>query len=138
MDIAVDLGSDRTRVFIENKGIVLDEASVVAFDVDTYDIVGVGNEAYKMIGKTPAGIRAMHPIDDGVISRSELVEDMVSILIKEVSPSKVTMPRVVASIPSEDCRCRQRYGRHSRTFSRRNFGFKVHKVGRLCNGRRNR
>ena len=50
MDIAVDLGSDRTRVFIENKGIVLDEASVVAFDVDTYDIVGVGNEAYKMIG----------------------------------------------------------------------------------------
>ena len=80
MDIAVDLGSDRTRVFIENKGIVLDEASVVAFDVD---------------------IRAMHPIDDGVISRSELVEDMVSILIKEVSPSKVTMPRVVASIPSE-------------------------------------
>ena len=43
----------------------------------------------------------MHPIDDGVISRSELVEDMVSILIKEVSPSKVTMPRVVASIPSE-------------------------------------
>lgn len=101
MDIAVDLGSDRTRVFIENKGIVLDEASVVAFDVDTYDIVGVGNEAYKMIGKTPAGRRAMHPIDDGVISRSELVEDMVSILIKEVSPSKVTMPRVVASIPSE-------------------------------------
>lgn len=101
MDIAVDLGSDRTRVFIENKGIVLDEASVVAFDVDTYDIVGVGNEAYKMIGKTPAGIRAMPPIDDGVISRSELVEDMVSILIKEVSPSKVTMPRVVASIPSE-------------------------------------
>lgn len=101
MDIAVDLGSDRTRVFIENKGIVLDEASVVAFDVDTYDIVGVGNEAYKMIGKTPAGIRAMHPIDDGFISRSELVEDMVSILIKEVSPSKVTMPRVVASIPSE-------------------------------------
>lgn len=101
MDIAVDLGSDRTRVFIENKGIVLDEASVVAFDVDTYDIIGVGNEAYKMIGKTPAGIRAMHPIDDGFISRSELVEDMVSILIKEVSPSKVTMPRVVASIPSE-------------------------------------
>ena len=101
MDIAVDLGSDRTRVFIENKGIVLDEASVVAFDVDTYDIVGIGNEAYKMIGKTPAVIRAMHPIDDGVISRSELVEDMVSILIKEVSPSKVTMPRVVASIPSE-------------------------------------
>ena len=101
MDIAVDLGSDRTRVFIENKGIVLDEASVVAFDVDTYDIVGIGNEAYKMIGKTPAGIRAMHPIDDSVISRSELVEDMVSILIKEVSPSKVTMPRVVASIPSE-------------------------------------
>ena len=45
MDIAVDLGSDRTRVFIEIKGIVLDEASVVAIDVATYAIVGVGNEA---------------------------------------------------------------------------------------------
>ena len=55
MNIAIDLGSDRTRVFIENKGIVLDEASVVAFDVDTYDIIGVGNEAYKMIGKTQIG-----------------------------------------------------------------------------------
>ena len=57
MDIAVDLGSDRTRVFIENKGIVLDEASVVAFDVDTYDIVGVGNEAYKMIGKRGQSVK---------------------------------------------------------------------------------
>lgn len=101
MDIAIDLGSDRTRVFIDGKGVVLDEASVVTFDVDTYDIIAVGNDAYKMIGKTPAGIRAMHPIDDGVISRSELVEDMVSILIKEVCPSKITMPRVIAQIPSE-------------------------------------
>lgn len=101
MDIAIDLGSDRTRVFLENKGIVLDEASVVTYDVDSGEIYAVGNDAYKMIGKTPAGIKAMHPLDSGVISHSELVEDMVSILLKEVCTAKIVMPRVVASIPCD-------------------------------------
>lgn len=52
MDIAIDLGSDRTRVFIENKGKVLDEASVITYDIDTGEIYAVGNDAYDMIGKT--------------------------------------------------------------------------------------
>ena len=73
MDIAIDLGSDRTRVFIENKGKVLDEASVVTYDIDTDEIYAVGDEAYAMIGKTPVGIKAVHPLDGGVIARSELV-----------------------------------------------------------------
>lgn len=101
MDIAIDLGSDRTRVFLENKGIVLNEASVVTFDVDTGEIYAVGDEAYKMIGKTPAGIRAMHPLDGGVIAQPELVEDMVAILLKEVCTAKIAMPRVVTSIPCD-------------------------------------
>ncbi len=101
MDIAIDLGSDRTRVFIDNKGLVLDEASVVTYDVDTGEIYAVGNEAYKMIGKTPAGIRAMHPLDGGVVAQSELVENMVSILLKEVCPTKIVMPRVIASVPCD-------------------------------------
>lgn len=101
MDIAIDLGSDRTRVFIENKGKVLDEASVVTYDTDTDEIYAVGDEAYNMIGKTPAGIKAVHPLDNGVIAQSELVEDMVSILLKEVCSIKVVMPRVVTAIPCD-------------------------------------
>ena len=101
MDIAIDLGSDRTRVFIENKGKVLDEASVITYDVDTDEIYAVGDEAYAMIGKTPIGIKAVHPLDSGVIAESHLVENMVSILLKEVCSVKVVMPRVVTAIPCE-------------------------------------
>lgn len=101
MDIAIDLGSDRTRVFIENKGKVLDEASVITYDIDTDEIYAVGDEAYDMIGKTPVGIRAVHPLDSGVIAQSDLVENMVTILLKEVCSVKVVMPRVVTAIPCE-------------------------------------
>lgn len=101
MDIAIDLGSDRTRVFIENKGKVLDEASVVTYDIDTDEIYAVGDDAYAMIGKTPMGIKAVHPLDSGVIAESDLVENMVSILLKEVCTVKVVMPRVVTAIPCE-------------------------------------
>ncbi len=101
MDIAIDLGSDRTRVFIENKGKVLDEASVVTYDTDTGEIYAVGDEAYDMIGKTPVGIKAVHPLDSGVIAESELGEDMVSILLREVCSVKIVMPRIVTAIPCE-------------------------------------
>ena len=101
MDIAIDLGSDRTRVFIENKGKVLDEASVITYDIDTDEIYAVGDEAYAMIGKTPVGVKAVHPLDSGVIAESHLVENMVSILLKEVCSVKVVMPRVVTAIPCE-------------------------------------
>lgn len=101
MNIAIDLGSDRTRVFIENKGKVLDEASVITYDIDTHQIYAVGDEAYAMIGKTPVGIRAAHPMDSGVIAQSELVEEMVSILLKEVCSVKIVNPRVVTAISCE-------------------------------------
>ncbi len=99
MDIAIDLGSDRIRVFIENKGKVLDEASVITYDIDTNEIYAVGNEAQKMIGKTPVGVRAVHPLDGGVIAQADLVENMVTILLQEVCTVKIVKPRVVASIP---------------------------------------
>lgn len=101
MDIAIDLGSDRTRVFIENKGKVLDEASVVTYDIDTGEVYAVGDEAYAMIGKTPVGIKAVHPLDGGVVAQSELVENMVSILLKEICSVKIVMPRVVTAIPCD-------------------------------------
>lgn len=101
MDIAIDLGSDRTRVFIEDKGKVLDEASVITYDTDSEQIYAVGDEAYRMIGKTPYGIRAVHPLNGGVVAQSQLVEDMVQILLKEVCTVKVVMPRVVTAVPCD-------------------------------------
>ena len=101
MNIAIDLGSDRTRVFIENQGKVLDEASVITYDVDTHEIFAVGNAAYAMIGKTPVGIRAAHPMDSGVIAQSDMVEAMVDILLSEVCTVKVVNPRVVTAIPCQ-------------------------------------
>lgn len=99
MNIAIDLGSDRTRVFIEGKGKVLDEATVVTYDVDTYDIYAVGDEAYRMIGKTPSGIKAIHPLGNGAIEKSNLVENMVAIMLKEVCPVKIAMPIVLTAVP---------------------------------------
>ncbi len=101
MDIGLDLGSSRTRLFIDKKGKVLDEASVAAYNVMTNKIIAVGDEAYAMLGKTPDSIRAEFPLASGVIAQSALVEDMVHILMKHVCTSKIVMPRVVVSIPGD-------------------------------------
>lgn len=101
MDIALDLGSSRTRLFIDKKGKVLDEASVAAYNVISNKIIAVGDEAYAMLGKTPDSISAEYPLANGVISQSALVEDMVQILMKHVCTSKIVMPRVVAAIPGD-------------------------------------
>lgn len=101
MDIAIDLGSSRTRVFVDKKGKLLDEASVAAYNVINNQIIAVGDEAYSMLGKTPDSINAVRPINQGVISESNLIEDMVNILLKHVCTSKIVMPRVVAGIPGD-------------------------------------
>ncbi|MGN1138686.1 MAG: rod shape-determining protein, partial [Ruminococcus sp.] len=101
MDIAIDLGSCRTRIFAEKKGKVLDEASVAAYNVITNEIIAVGDEAYAMIGKTPDSINAVCPIENSVISQSNLIEDTINIMLKHVYTSKLVMPRVVAAIPGD-------------------------------------
>lgn len=101
MDIAIDLGTGRTRVFIEGKGKVLDEATVIAYDADTNGIYAVGDEAARMIGKTPLGIVAARPLECGVVSLAEQAETLVTILLREVCKYKIAMPRIVASIPCE-------------------------------------
>ncbi|MCH5304094.1 MAG: rod shape-determining protein [Ruminococcus sp.] len=101
MDIGIDLGSSRTRVYIDKKGKVLDEASVAAYNVSENRIIAVGDEAYAMLGKTPDSIQAEYPLSGGVIAQSLLAEDMVNILLKHVCTSKIVMPRVVASIPGD-------------------------------------
>lgn len=101
MDIGIDLGSSRTRVFVEKKGKILDEASVAAYSVAENRIIAVGDEAYAMLGKTPDSIQAEFPLQGGVIAQSMLAEDMVNILLRHVCTSKIVMPRVVASIPGD-------------------------------------
>ena len=101
LDIAIDLGTSRTRLFIDKKGKVLDEASVAAYNVAENKIIAVGDEAYAMLGKTPDSISAEFPIKDSVIDQSLLIEDMLNILIKQVYTGKVIMPRVIAQIPGD-------------------------------------
>lgn len=101
VDIAIDLGTSRTRIFLQNKGVVLDEPSVITVDLMTDDIIAVGGEAYKMLGRTSERLCAMYPLVGGVITDFSLVESMIKIMLKSVSNSRIGMPRVVACVPGE-------------------------------------
>lgn len=101
MDIALDLGTCNTRIYINEKGKVLDEPSVITYDAIDNEILAAGSEAYKMLGKTPTRIKAVYPLEGGVIAELDLVEEMIGIFLSQVSNSKVIMPRVVACIPGE-------------------------------------
>lgn len=101
MDIALDLGTCNTRIFINEKGKVLDEPSVITYDAIENEILAAGKEAYRMLGKTPTRIHAVYPLEGGVIAELDLVEEMIGIFLSNVSNSKVIMPRVVACIPGE-------------------------------------
>lgn len=99
MDIAIDLGSTRTRVYIPEKGKIIDQATVAAIDLEKEEIFAVGDKAYKMLGKTPSRIEAMYLLDSGVIAESGILEDMLKITLKNTSTGKIVKPRAVASIP---------------------------------------
>jgi len=100
-DIAIDLGTASTLIYMKDEGIVLNEPSVVALDVQTGKPIAVGYEAKEMLGKTPDAIRALRPMKDGVIADFEVVEMMLRTFISKVQKSKVLMrPRVIVCVPS--------------------------------------
>ncbi|MGH2720164.1 MAG: rod shape-determining protein [Actinomycetota bacterium] len=100
-DLAVDLGTANTLVYVRGRGIVLNEPSVVAFDVRSGGIVAVGAEAKKMIGRTPANIQAVRPLRHGVIADFEVTEKMLRYFIQKVHRRRVlAKPRVVICVPS--------------------------------------
>ena len=101
-DIGIDLGTANTLVYLKGHGIVINEPSVVAVNQKTGRIVAVGAEAKQMLGRTPAHIRAVRPIVDGVISDFEVTEEMLSYLIgkAEKISKKFFRPRVVVGVPS--------------------------------------
>ena len=82
-EVGIDLGTANVLVYIKNKGIVLNEPSVVAINKDTDDILAVGEEARQMLGRTPANIIAVRPLRDGVISDYDITERMLKYFIKK-------------------------------------------------------
>ncbi len=100
-DMAVDLGTANTLVYVRGHGIVLNEPSVVAVNVNTGSPLAVGSEAKKMIGRTPSHIQAIRPLKDGVIADFDICEEMLRYFIGRVSPGRwVAKPRIVICVPS--------------------------------------
>ena len=99
-DIAVDLGTANTLIYMKGKGIVLNEPSIVAFDSTTKKIVAIGREAQAMVGRTHRDIQTIRPMKDGVIADFEIAEGMLRALIKKVHPSWLPSRRIVISVPS--------------------------------------
>ncbi len=102
-NVGIDLGTANTLVYVEGKGIVVSEPSVVAVNEKTGQVVAVGKAAKDMLGRTPAHIKAVRPLVDGVISDFEVTEEMIAYLLKqagEYMPKKLLGPRVVVGVPS--------------------------------------
>lgn len=102
-DIGIDLGTANTLVYVKGRGIVINEPSVVALNVKTKQILAIGEEAKKMVGRTPSNIVARRPLVDGVVSDFEVTEQMLKYFIEKVHKETFTLlprPRVVVGIPS--------------------------------------
>lgn len=99
-EIGIDLGTATILVYVQGKGIVLDEPSVVAIDTITNTVVAVGEPAQKMIGRTPENIVAIRPLRNGVISDYKTTEIMINYILKKVCTRSLFKPKVVVCIPS--------------------------------------
>ena len=100
MDIGIDLGTASVLVYIKGKGIVIQEPSVVAIDTNTNKILEVGEEARKMLGRTPGNIVAIRPLRDGVVSDFDITEKMLKYFIKKAVGNSFIKPRVIICVPS--------------------------------------
>lgn len=101
-DIGIDLGTANTLVYVRGKGIIINEPSIVAINQKTKQILAIGEEARKMVGRTPAHIVAIRPLVDGVISDFEVTEQMLKYFIDKVHREKFSLfprPRVIVGIP---------------------------------------
>jgi len=101
-DLAIDLGTANTVIYVRNQGIVLDQPSVVAVKYSTNEVLAAGDKAKKMLGKTPESITACRPIRDGVIANYELTESLIRYFVSEVHNNRKTLvrPRMIIGVPS--------------------------------------
>lgn len=101
-NLGIDLGTATVLVYAEGKGIILKEPSVVAINRNNNKVLAVGEEARKMIGRTPGNIVAVRPLRDGVISDYEITEKMLKEFIRKAyGKSKITAPKVIVCVPSQ-------------------------------------
>src|SRR6195952_3257579 len=102
-DIGIDLGTANSLVYVRDRGIVLREPSVVAIQAGTTNVLAVGEEAKRMLGRTPGNIVAIRPMKDGVIADFEITEAMLRHFIQKVHGKRTLLkarPRVVIAVPS--------------------------------------
>ncbi|MGE5679609.1 MAG: rod shape-determining protein [Bacillota bacterium] len=99
-DIAVDLGTANTLIYLKGKGIVLNEPSIVAYDRNSKRILALGNKAKEMQGREHKEIRVTRPMRDGVIADFEIAEGMIKAFIKKVSTGPISSRRIVIAVPS--------------------------------------
>ncbi|HEX8119929.1 MAG TPA: rod shape-determining protein [Solirubrobacteraceae bacterium] len=99
-DVAIDLGTANTLVYVRGRGIVVSEPSVVAMDTNTGAVHAVGSEAKRMIGRTPANISAIRPLRHGVIADFEVTEEMLRYFMRRVDQPRLSRPRLVMCVPS--------------------------------------
>ncbi len=100
-DIGIDLGTANTLVYVKDRGIVIREPSVVAIQKGTKRILAVGDEAKRMLGRTPGNIMTIRPMKSGVIADFEITEQMIRHFINKVQNHKLRRPRVIVAVPSD-------------------------------------
>jgi rod shape-determining protein MreB len=100
-DIGIDLGTANVLIYVKGQGVVLNEPSVVAIDSETKRPLAVGKEANEMVGRTPGKVKAIKPMQDGVIADFEITEIMLDYFIKKVkAKSLFSKPRILICCPS--------------------------------------
>ncbi len=99
-DIAIDLGTANTLVYVKGKGILVREPSVVAIRMSDRKVQAIGYDARQMVGKTHSDIHTIRPMRDGVIDDDDIAEEMIRAFIKKVSRNRLTRPRVIICVPS--------------------------------------
>ena len=99
-DIGIDLGTTSVLVYLDSKGIVINEPSAVALDKVTGKVLAVGSAAKKMLGRTPGNIVAARPLKNGAISDYDMTAAMLSEYLKRITRLSLVKPRVIVSVPS--------------------------------------
>jgi rod shape-determining protein MreB len=99
-DLAIDLGTANTLVYARGEGIVLNEPTVIALNIQTQDVLAMGHEAWQMIGRTPGYIQAVRPLRKGAITDFDITQRMIRLLLKRAGVSRFNRPRVVICVPS--------------------------------------
>src|SRR5438067_2873440 len=99
-DLAIDLGTANTLVFREGDGIVFNEPTVIAMNSRTGEVLAMGEDAWDMIGRTPANVVAVRPLRHGAITDFDITQRMIRLILKRVGISRLTKPRVLVCVPS--------------------------------------